>query len=85
MSQHIPSSVDELVPAVYFRSGAKVEDLFRGSAWDMISQKTQVCVVHVGTNDLKDPVSSVFNVLEIFKVLAGIQSPEMEIFIYQET
>ena len=84
LSQHIPARVKDFVPAVYFRSGAKVEDLFGGSAWDMISQKTRVCVVHVGTNDLKNPTKSVHSVLEHFKVILTElhkKSPELEIFI----
>ena len=84
LSQHIPLKVSDLKPAVYFRSGAKVEDLRGGSAWDMISQKTRMCVVHVGTNDLKNPSVSVFDVLAHLKlVLADLhkQNPELEIFI----
>ena len=84
LSQHIPARVKDFVPAVCFRSGAKVEDLIGGSAWDLINQKTQVCVVHVGTNDLKNPCRSVDSVLEHFKIMLAElhkKSPELEIFI----
>ena len=84
LAQQIPSQINDIVPAVYFRSGAKVEDLFGGHVSNMISQKTRVCVVHVGTNDLKDSSKSVPTVLEQFKVMLvdlHKTKPEFEIFI----
>ncbi len=60
LSEHLSEQVSDFVPGVYFRSGAKVEDLFGDqNAQELISKKTRACVIHIGTNDLKSPSSSV--------------------------
>ena len=83
--EHIPSQVNGMVPGIYFRSGAKVDNLFQGeSAQNLVSKKTHTYVLHVGINDLKMRDLSVHSILESYiKVLADLKkkSPECEIFV----
>ncbi len=85
ISEHIPERVGGFVPGVYFRSGAKVDDLFEDhSAQEFISKKTRACIIHIGTNDLKTPSSCVSRTVDSLKDLLGQvqnKSPECEIFI----
>ena len=83
MAEQIPAQVQSFVPGVYFRSGAKVEDLYEAHH-EFVSQKTRACVIHFGTNNLKHPRISVTKVFDLYKdVLAAVreESPECEIFI----
>ena len=83
MAEQIPAQVHGFVPGVYFRSGAKVEDLCEAHH-EYVSQKTQACVIHFGTNNLKQTSVSVTEVLDLYRdVLAAAreESPECEIFI----
>ena len=84
LSEHIPDKVNNFVPSVYFRSGAKVDDLFQDLSALDVSQKTRACVIHVGTNNLKVPTVTAPQVLADFQyVLADLVEmiPDSEIFI----
>ena len=84
LAEHITKANPKFVPGVYFRSGAKVEDLSGDHIAQLFSQKTRACVIHVGTNNLKSLGSSPSAVfLKLRSVLAdiAIQNPKCEIFI----
>ena len=84
LAEPISKNNPNFVPAVYFRSGAKVEDLCGDKMAQLFSQNTRACVVHIGTNSLKSSnVSPTTVFLKLKKVLTDItlKSPNCEIFI----
>ena len=64
--QYLLKVVDNLGPGVYFRSGACIDDL-RDQCVQIIGDKTQMCAIHLRTNDLEVASNSVGRVFDLWK------------------
>ena len=64
LHDHIPDRIGSLVPAVQYLSGAKVASLIE-ECETFLSHHLKVCIIHVGTNNLKMQEDRTPEILEI--------------------
>ena len=86
LHDHIPDSIGSLVPAVRYLSGAKVASLTE-ECETLLSHQLKVCIIHVGTNNLKmqkDRTPEISEILAEYEDLVALvkrRSPNCEIVL----
>ena len=83
LHDHIPDRIGSLVPAVRYQSGAKVASLTE-ECETLLSHQLKVCIIHVGTNNLKmqeDRTPEILAEYEDLVALVKRRSPNCEIVL----
>ena len=83
LHHHIPDNIGSLVPAVRYLSGAKVATLTE-ECETLLSHHLKVCVIHVGTNNVKTQTDRTPEILAEYEDLVALvkrRSPNCEIVL----